>query len=154
MVWARGGAGDQASGEAAVGKRGEMKRRTEILSEEEFEEVKPSKWKSGVSSFFLLEDLFSREEKGEGEPPGFEDDVEWKPGDPTPEFDEVVTACDVMCVVTALHSCHSSPSREDDNYVDGRYFHPVGAAGKLKCSAFTGRTNRWEMTWREKCMMA
>ena len=106
----------------------------ETNSEEEFEEAKPSKWKSGVSSFFLLEDLFSREEKEEGEPPAFEEDVEWNPGDPTAveEWNEVVTACDALCVVTALHSCHSSPTREDDNFVEGRFFHPVGGARRVR----------------------
>ena len=106
----------------------------EANSEEEFEETKPSKWKSGVSSFFLLEDLFSREEKEEGEPPALEDDMVWSPGDPTAveEWSEVVRACDALCVVTALHACHSSPSREDDNYVDGRTFHPVGGAGRVR----------------------
>ena len=105
-------------------------------SEEEFEEAKPSKWKPGVSSAFLLQDLFAREElfaeeKEVVESPIFEDMVIVEEEDNTPVevLAELASACDSLCDVARMYSSPLPQRVDDDNLVEGAYYHPVCVGG-------------------------
>ena len=105
-------------------------------SEEEFEEAKPSKWKPGVSSAFLLQDLFAREELFAEEKevvgsPIFEDMVIVEEEDNTPVevLAELASACDSLCDVARMYSSPLPQRVDDDNLVGGAYYHPVCVGG-------------------------